>query len=78
MPLNYDDNFYVKLGMGQDDIAMALLQKYFETSLMWPIQFTSKVITTNEEGYMNMEQLMMVIIFVVRKFWSYVIDKHNR
>lgn len=75
MPPNPKDAYYLTPSVGLNAIGAILMQKDKASSYVRPIYFSSKVLTEAEKSYTDIEQLMFVIMFAVRKFRSYLLPK---
>ncbi|MCO5614493.1 hypothetical protein L7F22_068776 [Adiantum nelumboides] len=75
MPPCWDFPFFVNPSVGAKSIGAILLQQDPQSSRMRPVYFTSRVTTTIEKGYSEAELMMLSLIFVVRKFRSYLLTK---
>ncbi|MCO5562072.1 hypothetical protein L7F22_015698 [Adiantum nelumboides] len=75
MPPCWDFPFFVNPSVGAESIGSILLQQDPQSSRMRPVYFTSRVTTNIEKGYSEAELMMLSLIFVVRKFRSYLLTK---
>ncbi|MCO5554487.1 hypothetical protein L7F22_008016 [Adiantum nelumboides] len=75
MPPDPQGTYYLCPSVGLDAFGAVLMQKDPKTSYMWPIYFTSKVMTQGQKGYTNIEQLVFSLIVAIRKFMSYLLPK---
>ncbi|MCO5588722.1 hypothetical protein L7F22_042681 [Adiantum nelumboides] len=75
MPPNPQGIYYLCPSVGLDAFGAVLMQKDPKTAYMWPIYFTSKVMTQGQKGYTDIEQLVFSLIVAIRKFRSYHLPK---
>ncbi|MCO5601693.1 hypothetical protein L7F22_055816 [Adiantum nelumboides] len=75
MPLDPQGTYYLCPSVGLDAFGAVLMQKDPKTAYMWPIYFTSKVMTQGQKGYTDIEQLVFSLIVAIRKFRSYLLPK---
>ncbi|MCO5581716.1 hypothetical protein L7F22_035605 [Adiantum nelumboides] len=75
MPPCWDFPFFINPSVGAESIGAILLQQDPQSSRMKPVYFTSMVTTNIEKGYSKAESMMLSLIFVVRRFRSYLLTK---
>ncbi|MCO5612102.1 hypothetical protein L7F22_066364 [Adiantum nelumboides] len=75
MLLDPQGTYYLCPSVGLDAFGAVLMQKDPKIAYMRPIYFTSKVMTQEQKGYTNIEQLVFSLIVATRKFRSYLLPK---
>ncbi|MCO5593379.1 hypothetical protein L7F22_047391 [Adiantum nelumboides] len=75
MPPDPQGTYYLCPSVGLDAFGAVLMQKDPKIAYMRPIYFTSKVMTQEQKGYTDIEQLVFSLIVAIRKFRSYLLPK---
>ena len=71
-PPNWEQVFFVNLSV-KDTLGALLMKKDEMSSLMRPIYFSSRMMTGAKKGFNNNEKVILALMFVVTKFWSYLL-----
>ena len=74
-PPNWDDIFYVNPSVGTYTLGVVLMQKDPKTLHMRPIYFASRVMNLAEKSYIAIEQMVLSLIFALKKFHPYLLPK---
>ena len=61
--------------MGEDTLGALLMQKDKKSSFVLPIFFATKVMTGSKKGYNGSDHMDLAWMFVVTKFWSYLLPR---
>ncbi len=75
MPPCFELPFFVNPSVGADTLGAALLQQDSHSSRMKPVYFASRVLKEVEKTYTGVEQIMLALMFAVRKFRSYLLHR---
>ena len=70
-----DQEFYVSQSVGDDALGVVLMQKDPKTGLMRPVYFASRVLTSLEQGFTQVEKVVLFLMFSGGKFCSYLLPK---
>lgn len=74
-PPKWEELFYVNPSVGGDTLGAVLMQKDPVTSYMRPVYFASRVMLAAEKGYTSIEQMVLSLMFALKRFRPYLLAR---
>ena len=72
---DWQKDFYVNPSIGEDAIGAMLLQKGKESQYMKPVYYASRVKTSHEKDFSEVELVMISMVYACRRFRHYLLQR---